>query len=80
MSEDTSAGRLILNNCTSVFLSSKEPVPPGEKRKIYEAVIEDKGKNISRQFECGPTAGELFTTITTYGRVPVPTKFVPTPQ
>lgn len=46
VSEDTSAGRLILNNCTSVFLSSKEQLPAGEKRKVYEAVIEDKGKNM----------------------------------
>lgn len=46
VSEDTSAGRLILNNCASVYVSSKESPPPGEKRKIYEAVIEDKGKNM----------------------------------
>lgn len=46
VSEDTSAGRLILNNCQAVFIASREPVPPGEKRKVYEAVIEDKGKNM----------------------------------
>ncbi|XP_063697246.1 probable helicase with zinc finger domain [Culicoides brevitarsis] len=46
VSEDTSAGRLILNNCASVYVSSKDPPPAGEKRKIYEAVIEDKGKNM----------------------------------
>ncbi|XP_058833823.1 probable helicase with zinc finger domain [Topomyia yanbarensis] len=46
VSEDTSAGRLILNNCQAVLIASKEPVPPGEKRKVYEAVIEDKGKNM----------------------------------
>lgn len=46
VSEDTSAGRLILNNCQAVLIASKDPVPPGEKRKVYEAVIEDKGKNM----------------------------------
>lgn len=46
VSEDTSAGRLILNNCVSVFISSKDPPPSGKKRKVYEALIEDKGKNV----------------------------------
>lgn len=46
ISEDTSAGRLILNNCSSIFFS---PVPEDgietDKRKVFEALIEDKGKN-----------------------------------
>lgn len=47
ISEDTSAGRLILNNCSSVFLA----VPNGTKKinykmSVYEALIEDKSKNI----------------------------------
>ena len=46
ISEDTSAGRLILNNCQNVYIASKDPVPAGEKRTVYEAVIEDKGKNM----------------------------------
>uniref|UniRef100_A0A1B0CKW5 Putative rna helicase n=1 Tax=Lutzomyia longipalpis TaxID=7200 RepID=A0A1B0CKW5_LUTLO len=51
VSEDTSAGRLILNNCTMVYLSAS--IPAGEqcedkkeKRLVYEAPIEDKGKNV----------------------------------
>ncbi|XP_059608674.1 probable helicase with zinc finger domain [Phlebotomus argentipes] len=49
VSEDTSAGRLILNNCTMVYLSAS--IAAGEtveekKRKVYEAPIEDKGKNV----------------------------------
>ncbi|XP_055529882.1 probable helicase with zinc finger domain isoform X2 [Wyeomyia smithii] len=46
VSEDTSAGRLILNNCQAVLIASKDAAPSGEKRKVYEAVIEDKGKNM----------------------------------
>lgn len=46
ISEDTSAGRLILNNCVSVFVTSKESGKGIEKRKVYEAIIEDKGKNM----------------------------------
>lgn len=46
VSEDTSAGRLILNNCQAVYIAAKEQPPPGEKRRVYEAVIEDKGKNM----------------------------------
>ena len=46
VSEDTSAGRLILNNCTTVYLSGTEPITDGEKRQVYEALIEDKGKNM----------------------------------
>uniref|UniRef100_A0A1B0BWL6 C3H1-type domain-containing protein n=1 Tax=Glossina palpalis gambiensis TaxID=67801 RepID=A0A1B0BWL6_9MUSC len=47
ISEDTSAGRLILSNCSSVYIS---PVEEGQvkdkKRNVYEALIEDKGKNV----------------------------------
>ncbi|XP_066992775.2 probable helicase with zinc finger domain isoform X2 [Anabrus simplex] len=66
ISEDTSAGRLILNNCTTVLLAPspvagkqdpgalklKQRQVDGEnevgtsKRIVYEALIEDKGKNM----------------------------------
>lgn len=47
VSEDTSAGRLILNNCTSVYISDAGDVShDNEKRKVYEALIEDKGKSM----------------------------------
>lgn len=49
ISEDTSAGRLILNNCTSVNLAlavkDDDSARGDAKRTVYEAVIEDKGKN-----------------------------------
>ncbi|XP_014248250.1 probable helicase with zinc finger domain isoform X2 [Cimex lectularius] len=53
VSEDTSAGRLILNNCATVLLSpakqkGEKDKTEGEdqKRVVYESIIEDKGKNI----------------------------------
>lgn len=46
VSEDTSAGRLILNNCTTVLLSSSTPPVAGARRRVYESLIEDKGKNM----------------------------------
>lgn len=49
VSEDTSAGRLILSSCTSVYLSATLKVDEklqNKKRDVYEAMIEDKGKNI----------------------------------
>lgn len=47
ISEDTSAGRLILNNCASVYISNAGAVlSDGDKRKVYEALIEDKGKTM----------------------------------
>lgn len=48
VSEDTSAGRLILSNCSSVYISPVEEANMGKdkKRHVYEAVIEDKGKNV----------------------------------
>lgn len=69
VSEDTSAGRLILNNCTTVLISPAKlkngelqqrsdslngqfkderlgEKDPEEKRVVYEALIEDKGKNV----------------------------------
>ncbi|GAB0089527.1 C3H1-type domain-containing protein [Sergentomyia squamirostris] len=50
VSEDTSAGRLILNNCTTVYISAALPtsdmMDSDKKRKVYEAPIEDKGKNV----------------------------------
>jgi len=49
ISEDTSPGRLILSNCSSVYIS--KPEEPDSKsdpsnRAVYEALIEDKGKNV----------------------------------
>lgn len=47
ISEDTSAGRLILNNCTSVYISNVNTAASDtEKRTVYEALIEDKGKTM----------------------------------
>lgn len=49
VSEDTSAGRLILNNCTTVYIAAAggpATTPDGDKRKVYEAFIEDKGKTM----------------------------------
>lgn len=49
ISEDTSAGRLILNNCTTVFIAAEKSTTNNDqkqKRKVYEALIEDKGKNM----------------------------------
>lgn len=52
VSEDTSAGRLILNNCGSVYLAAATSSSDGSsgasaaKRKVYEATIEDKGKTM----------------------------------
>ncbi|XP_069701486.1 probable helicase with zinc finger domain isoform X2 [Periplaneta americana] len=72
VSEDTSAGRLILNNCTTVLITAANASPPKQesgsssgtkpqqripqttdedgnnkqKRVVYEALIEDKGKNM----------------------------------
>lgn len=42
LSEDTSAGRLILNNCMTVLLSPED----NTHGKVYEALIEDKGKTM----------------------------------
>lgn len=49
VSEDTSAGRLILNNCASVYISdagAADAVNDADKRIVYEALIEDKGKTM----------------------------------
>nr|XP_014088469.1 probable helicase with zinc finger domain [Bactrocera oleae]XP_014088470.1 probable helicase with zinc finger domain [Bactrocera oleae]XP_014088471.1 probable helicase with zinc finger domain [Bactrocera oleae]XP_014088473.1 probable helicase with zinc finger domain [Bactrocera oleae]XP_014088474.1 probable helicase with zinc finger domain [Bactrocera oleae]XP_014088476.1 probable helicase with zinc finger domain [Bactrocera oleae]XP_036214251.1 probable helicase with zinc finger domain [B len=48
ISEDTSAGRLILSNCSSVYISAPEELHALKERKrnVYEATIEDKGKNV----------------------------------
>lgn len=48
ISEDTSAGRLVLNNCTAVHLALAEDgegEQVGKRRRVYETLIEDKGKN-----------------------------------
>lgn len=55
ISEDTSPGRLILSNCSSVYISAPEDPSKSDKsdkdktenpRAVYEALIEDKGKNV----------------------------------
>lgn len=48
VSEDTSAGRLILNNCTSVYIAKAQTDKSTKttNRKVYEAMIEDKGKTM----------------------------------
>ncbi|XP_049819746.1 probable helicase with zinc finger domain isoform X3 [Aethina tumida] len=43
LSEDTSEGRLILMHCTMVLLSPSH-AEFSDKREVYEALIEDKGK------------------------------------
>ncbi|RZC35695.1 helicase with zinc finger domain, partial [Asbolus verrucosus] len=45
LSEDTAEGRLILMHCNSVYLLPN-PSESRSVRKIYEAIIEDKGKNM----------------------------------
>lgn len=44
LSEDTSEGRLILMHCNSVYLFPTI-TQNGVRRKVYESLIEDKGKN-----------------------------------
>lgn len=55
ISEDTSPGRLILSNCSSVYISAPEETTTKSdksdksdksERAVYEALIEDKGKNV----------------------------------
>ena len=49
ISEDTTPGRLILSNCLSVYISppdDSDNPDPEHKRDVYEALIEDKGKNM----------------------------------
>lgn len=53
LSEDTSAGRLILSNCSSVYLSAfinnskkSSQATKDITRNVYECTIEDKGKNV----------------------------------
>ncbi|CAH1119647.1 unnamed protein product [Phaedon cochleariae] len=43
LSEDTSEGRLILMHCNTVYICPTGSDP--QQRKVYEALIEDKGKN-----------------------------------
>ncbi|XP_054723440.1 probable helicase with zinc finger domain, partial [Uloborus diversus] len=43
LSEDSSSGRLVLTNCNTVLLAPVK-TKGEEQRKVYEAVIEDKGK------------------------------------
>ncbi|XP_037940519.1 probable helicase with zinc finger domain [Teleopsis dalmanni] len=48
ISEDTSAGRLILFNCSSVYISQPDDhlITKEKERKVFEAIVEDKGKNV----------------------------------
>ncbi|XP_065342587.1 probable helicase with zinc finger domain isoform X3 [Cloeon dipterum] len=48
ISEDTCSGRLILNNCTSIYISAADEKErlKDVKRTVYEAVIEDKGRSM----------------------------------
>ncbi|KFM82919.1 putative helicase with zinc finger, partial [Stegodyphus mimosarum] len=43
LSEDSASGRLVLTNCSTVLLAPVK-TKGEEQRKVYEAVIEDKGK------------------------------------
>ncbi|KAJ8977192.1 hypothetical protein NQ317_018075 [Molorchus minor] len=61
LSEDTSEGRLILMHCNTVYLSSINPDTHG-KRKVYEALIEDKGKNMIYLRVSSQTVQELRLT------------------
>ncbi|KAF5286682.1 hypothetical protein FQA39_LY16165 [Lamprigera yunnana] len=45
LSEDTLCGRLILSNCTSVLIGLNRKTSR-QKPRVYEALIEDKGKNV----------------------------------
>ncbi|KAF5278870.1 hypothetical protein FQR65_LT03559 [Abscondita terminalis] len=45
LSEDTLCGRLILSNCASVLIGLNRKASK-ERAKVYEALIEDKGKNV----------------------------------
>lgn len=60
VSEDTSAGRLILNNCTTVYIANASV--DTEKRKVYEALIEDKGKTMIYLKLSAQTVSELGMT------------------
>lgn len=44
LSEDSSAGRLILQNAQTAWIAAAK-IEPGAKQKAYEAQIEDKGKS-----------------------------------
>lgn len=61
ISEDTHAGRLILNNCSSVniAMAGNRDVTDGERRHVYEAQIEDKGKNSIYMKLSAQMVGEL---------------------
>lgn len=45
LSEDSAPGRLVLTNCSAVLLASVKSKGE-ENRKVYEAIIEDKGKTV----------------------------------
>lgn len=45
LSEDTSAGRLVLTNCSSLLLTKPNAAKSDSKRKAFVSVIEDTGKS-----------------------------------
>lgn len=46
LSEDSAGGRLIMNSQVAwLSLVSTTPVPAGQLRKVYEVIVEDKGKD-----------------------------------
>lgn len=47
ISEDTPPGYLILNNCNSLYFTKSVSTPKSDvKPDVYEALIEDKSKNV----------------------------------
>lgn len=60
ISEDTSAGRLIMNNCITVLLAPDNNLDADQPEdKVYEALIEDKGKNVIYLRLSAQTVSEL---------------------
>jgi hypothetical protein len=46
ISEETPPGYLILNNCNSLYFTKSSPKGSESKPDVYEALIEDKSKNV----------------------------------
>ncbi|EFA00306.1 probable helicase with zinc finger domain [Tribolium castaneum] len=64
LSEDTAEGRLILMYCNSVYLLPN-PLENRSVRKVYEAIIEDKGKDMIYLRLSADTVKELNLTTDT---------------
>ncbi|XP_076330280.1 helicase with zinc finger isoform X2 [Tachypleus tridentatus] len=45
LSSDSASGRLILNNCLTALVAPNLATENNTKQKVYESMIEDKGKN-----------------------------------